>query len=211
MTQRIIDISVRLHPQIPVWPDSAGFHTMSTMALDKGDTANVTRLDCDVHVGTHIDAPRHFLKNGKTVDELSLDILIGPAVVVFLPRTRLITAAVLEKLPIPPHTRRLLLHTRNSRMWAEPQFNSDYTALAPDAAQWIVDRHIGLVGIDYLSVEQFGTPPDAHTILLAADIVILEGLNLTDAAAGTYELICLPLRLAGAEGAPARAILRQLH
>jgi arylformamidase len=208
MTGGIIDISVQLDARTPVWPDSDGFRTVRTRSLEMGDPANVTRLECDVHVGTHIDAPRHFLRDGATVEMLPLEMLIGPATVADLPRCPLVTAALLESLALPRDTRRLLMRTGNSRLWKEPCFQTGYTALSPDAARWIVDRGIGLIGIDYLSVERYGTGPDAHTILLEADVVILEGLDLTDAPAGKYELICLPLRLAGAEGAPARAVLR---
>jgi arylformamidase len=204
----IIDISVKLNHATPVWPDSAGFRTVKTMSLENGDPANVTRLDCDVHVGTHIDAPRHYYHNGRTVDKLSLNVLIGPAIVVDFPQAKLITASLLNRLHLPLDTRRLLLRTGNSSMWLENTFNSYYTALAADAAQWIVDHNIGLVGIDYLSVEPYGNKPEVHTILLDAGVVIIEGLNLAHAAAGFYELICLPMYITEAEAAPARAVLR---
>jgi arylformamidase len=207
---QFIDISVKLRHDMPVWPDSAGFRTVRTMSLDKGDPANVTRLDCDVHAGTHVDAPRHYVHDGGTVDELALDLLIGPAMVVDLPETALITSSLLRRLTIPPETRRLLLRTRNSTMWAKNNFDRDYTALAADAAQWIVDRNIGLVGIDYLSVEPYGNQPDVHTILLGAGVVVIEGLDLSCAPAGHYELICLPMKIADAEGAPVRAVLRKI-
>jgi len=206
----IIDISVKLTPDTPVWPDSAGFKTFKTMSIDKGDPANVTRLDCDVHVGTHVDAPRHYINGGGTVDELSLDLMIGPAVVVDFPQTGLITASLLNRLQISLDTQRLLMRTRNSHMWSNKTFHREYTALAPDAAQWIVDRAIGLVGIDYLSVEPYGNRPDVHRILLDAGVVIIEGLNLAHVAAGPYELVCLPLYIAEAEGAPARVVLRKI-
>lgn len=205
----LIDISVPLDQRTPVWPDSDGFRAIRSRSIELGDTVNVTRLECDVHAGTHIDAPRHFLRSGATVDQLPLDVLVGPAVVADLSTCTTVTGADLESLTLPPGTQRLLLRTGNSGLWRTPAFQTDYTALTADGAQWLADRGIRLVGIDYLSVEQFGTGHRAHTILLEAGIVILEGVDLTDAPAGHYELLCLPLRITGAEGAPARAVLRR--
>jgi arylformamidase len=205
----IIDISVRLCPEIPIWPDSIGFRSVRTMSLENGDPANVTRIDCDVHAGTHIDAPRHFVLDGRTVDEIPLDLLIGPATVVDYPGTGVIPASFLSDIAIPGETRRLLIRTPNSRLWGEGSFNPGYAALSPDAAQWIVNRGVGLVGIDYLSIEPFGGGSEVHRILLDAGVVIIEGLDLSRVDAGGYELICLPLLIAGTEGAPARVVLRK--
>jgi arylformamidase len=162
---------------------------------------------CNVHTGTHIDAPLHHLPDGLSAADISLDALIGPAVVVDLSEIDVVTAETLERLNLSASTQRLLLRTRNSRLWVEGvrEFRTDYVALTADAAQWIVDHGIRLIGMDYLSVQRYHDGPETHLILLRAGVVIVEGLNL----AGEYELICLPLRLVGAEGAPARAILRQ--
>ena len=116
----IVDISVALTSGIPIWPDSVGLRVTRTLSRDAGDPVNVSRLDCDVHVGTHIDAPSHFLDDGKTIEELSLDVLIGPAVVAHVPEAKEITADVLEGLVLPADTRRLLLKTSNSRLWDAP-------------------------------------------------------------------------------------------
>ena len=206
----IIDISVPLRAGMPVWPDSPGYHLTQFQSMEAGDAWNNSRLDSDVHVGTHIDAPRHFLPKGSTIDALPLEVLIGPAVVVSLPEVEAITRADLERLNLPRGVQRLLFRTRNSRLWTsgETKFRKDFVALTADAAAWIVDRQIRLVGIDYLSIQRFDDSPETHRILLENAVVILEGLNLSRVEPGPYELICLPLNLVGAEGAPARAVLR---
>jgi len=208
----IIDISVPVRPDMPTWPGSVGVRLTRTMRLEAGDSANVSRLDCDLHVGTHVDAPWHVLEGGDTVEQLPLDTLIGVAVVTYPLEAEVITAGVLADLAIPLGTKRLLLRTRNSELWAKgiTEFRKDYVGLTVDAAQWVVDQGIGLIGVDYLSVQRYDDSPLTHQILLRAGVVILEGLNLAGVEAGVYELICLPLHLIGAEGAPARAILRRM-
>lgn len=207
----IIDISLPLRPSIPIWPDSVGFRLTPTMRLEADEEYNVSRLDCDLHVGTHVDAPWHCVENGTTVDRLPLDILIGPAVVACLPEAEAITVPHLLSLDLPSGTERLLLRTRNSELWAAgvTQFTEDYVALTADAAEWVASRGIRLIGIDYLSIQRYDDSALTHRILLAADVVVLEGLNLAGVKPGSYELICLPLKIEGAEGAPVRAVLRQ--
>jgi arylformamidase len=205
----IIDISAPISSNTPVWPDSPGIRLHWHKRLDAGDECNNTRLDCDTHVGTHVDAPSHFLVNGATVEQLSLDILIGPAIVAYLPQVGAITASDLADLALPPGTKRLLLHTRNSELWAPEitEFREDYVALTSDAAKWIVRQGIRLIGVDYLSVGTYGERVATHRILLEAEVVVVEGLNLYNVDAREYGLICLPLKLVGAEGALARAVL----
>ena len=208
----IIDISVPLKPDMPTWPDSVGLRLTRTMSLEAGDRANVSRLDCDVHMGTHVDAPWHFLNDGFTVDAMSLDVLIGPALVAYLPEASVITANELADLNLASGIQRLLLKTRNSDLWAAgvTEFRKDYVALSADAARWVVERGIRLVGIDYLSVQCYDDNPLTHQILMKAGVIIVEGLNLAAVEPGSYELICLPIRLMGADGAPVRAVLRAL-
>lgn len=212
MAARLIDVSLTLRAAMPYWPGTAPLVLTRTMSLEAGDAANVSRLDLDVHTGTHVDAPSHFLAGAGTAHDLRLEDMIGPAVVGDLRHVDFITAADLDRLELPVGTVRLLLRTRNSNHWGAEvtHFREDFVALVPDAAQWIVDRGIRLVGIDYLSVQQYNGDPRTHQILLAAGIVILEGIDLSAAEPGGYELLCLPLRLADAEGAPARAVLREL-
>ncbi len=208
----IIDISLPLQAELPTWPGSAGIRLEPVKRMAAGDAENLSRLDSDVHTGTHIDAPWHYVENGQTVEHLPLDVLIGPAVVSFLPEVSQITAGDLAALSLPPDTRRLLLRTINSELWAAgvTEFGEDYVALTADAAQWVVDRGIRLIGVDYLSVQRYEDGPLTHQILLEACVIIIEGLNLDGVKPGRYELICLPLKLVGADGAPARAVLRPL-
>lgn len=208
----VIDISVPLGPLTPAWPGSTRLRLTRTKALAAGDDSNVSRLDCDVHTGTHVDAPAHFLPDGASVDALPLDVLIGPAFVAFLPEVASVSTADLAALRLPVGVSRLLLKTSNSALWStgSGEFRKDFVALTPDAARWLVDRHIRLVGVDYLSVQRYGDGPQTHQVLLAAGVVIIEGLDLSRVQTGPYELVCLPLKLSGAEGAPARAVLRRL-
>ncbi|MRR53105.1 MAG: cyclase family protein [Deltaproteobacteria bacterium] len=207
--REIIDISVTLSNTMPVWPDSPGFKTVRARSLETGDAVTVTKLECDVHVGTHIDSPSHHIRNGATVEHTNLDVLIGPAIVVHLPESGHITASSLKHQAIPPDARRLLLRTGNSELWKKNQFSQNFQALTPDAAEWLIEHGIKLVGIDYLSIEQFGNQPEVHLLMLRSGVVLLEGLDLSAVSAGSYELICLPIKLAGAEAAPARAVLRR--
>jgi len=206
-----IDISIPLHSDIPTWPGSPGIRLHWYKRLDAGDDCNNSRLDCDAHAGTHVDAPAHFLENGASVEQLPLEVLIGPAIVAHLREVSAITAADLARLALPAGAKRLLLRTSNSELWAVEMtgFKKDYVALTQDAAQWIVSQGIRLVGVDYLSVGSYEDGIITHQILLGAGVVVLEGLNLYDVNPGEYELVCLPLKLVGADGAPARAVLRR--
>ncbi len=180
--------------------------------MSKGDIANGSRIETDVHIGTHIDAPWHSIPEGITIEQLSLDILVGPAFVVFLPDIHTITAEVLRKASIPDGTKRLLFRTDNSKIWEKgnQDFQNKYVALTADAAEWVVTQGIQLVGIDYLSIQQFTDDMETHNIMLRKNIIIVEGLNLTNVDQGMYELICLPLKIVDSEGSPARAVLRRL-
>ncbi len=211
VANKLVDISVGLGPDLPLWPGSTGLSVQRIHCLEKGHRSNVSKLTCDVHSGTHIDAPLHFISQGKSVTQIPLDVLIGDAYVAYLPDIRTVTDVELSSLDIPLSTQRLLLRTDNSRLWDNcgSYFQCDYVALSLDAAKWIVNRGIRLIGIDYLSVEPFGERnASVHVALLSGGVTIVEGLNLSDALPGLYELVCLPLKLVGAEGAPARAVLK---
>jgi arylformamidase len=177
--------------------------------MARGDTATVSQLNMNAHVGTHVDAPAHFVLGGGGVDTLDLNVLVGPALVVEVMETAELSAEVLRASSIPPGTERVLFHTRNSARWArgEREFTSDFSAITEDGAHWLIERGVRLVGIDYLSVAPFDDVGPTHRALLGAGVIAVEGLNLSGIAPGIYQFVCLPLRLVGVDGAPARAIL----
>jgi arylformamidase len=206
---RIYDITVGVSPGIPVWPGDPPVTIERMHAIAQGAHSNVSRLECSVHTGTHVDAPSHFLDGAASVETLSLKLLTGRAYVVSLPKAKVLDAATLEAAGIPPRTRRVLFKTRNSDFWArgEPAFQTVYVALDPSGANWLIRKGVQLVGIDYLSVAPFGHGTEVHRALLEAGVVIVEGLDLHQLSQGRYTLYCLPMKLVGSDGAPARAIL----
>jgi arylformamidase len=180
--------------------------------MDKGDHTNVTRLALSAHTGTHVDAPHHFLNDHRTVESLSLEVLTGPCFVVQLPDdVDEISAEVLEHVPWAEGATRVLFGTSNSHFWAqgEQAFQKGFVAVSEDGAQWLVAHGVKLVGVDYLSVAPFGNSGPTHKVLLQAGVIVVEGLNLAQIPRGFYDLYCLPLKLLGSDGAPARAILIQ--
>lgn len=205
----IYDISVPISPSLPTWPgDHSPVQIEPVARIAQGGRANVSRITLGTHTGTHVDPPIHFIANGKAVDQLDLEVLIGPALVTDMRGRSAITVADLEAA-VPPGVERLLFKTDNSRLWAmEGGFTPDYVALTAQAAHWLVVRGLRLVGTDHLSVQRYGDPhPGAHNTLLGAGVVIVEGLNLLNVQPGLYQLICLPLKIAQGDGAPARAVL----
>ncbi len=207
----ITDISVPINPNLPVWPGEPQPIIKHKYRMSYGEDANVTHLAVGSHTGTHIDAPLHFVDGGKTTLEIPLEKLIGSCQVVDFQGKTSITAADLAALHLPEGTNKLLFKTDNSRRWADPThpFFEDFCALTADAAQWVVDHGIHLVGIDYLSIQLYHDPFDTHVILLSAETVIVEGLDLRFVEPGSYRLICLPLKVVGVEGTLARAVLER--
>ncbi len=206
---KIHDITVGVSPDMPVWPNNPAVELERVNKIEDGANSNVSRLALGVHTGTHVDAPVHFVPGGASVETLPLSILMGRALVIHLARTRRVSADDLDGAGIPPATRRLLIKTRNSSYWAnhDKEFHTDFVGIAPDGAQWLVDRRIELVGVDYLSVAPWKESRPTHQILLTAGVVVVEGLNLSKIKPGRYELTCLPLKLIGSDGAPCRAVL----
>jgi arylformamidase len=205
---RIYDISVPIRSGGLVYPGNPEVEITLQQAVAKGAGANVSSIRFGSHTGTHADAARHFFDDGQSVDRIPLERLIGPALLLSFPDDlRAISAADLRNHDLKGRTR-ILLRTRNSALLSQKEFVRDYTYLAPDGAQYLVDNGVELVGIDYLSIEQFHSGHHmTHRILLERSVVILEGLDLSVPAPGEYELICLPLRIEGCDGAPARAVL----
>lgn len=213
---RIYDVSVPISTAMtPTYPGDPGIEIEQWAAMARGDAANVTLLHFGAHTATHVDAPAHFIEGSSKVDAMPLDVLIGKARVVEISRdARLIDANTVAASDLDGVSR-VLFKTRNSAFWDNPAngFRTDFTYIAPDAAQALAERNVRLVGIDYLSVEKFQSEGfETHTTLLSHGIVIIEGLDLREVAAGDYELICLPLKIASGsgDGAPARAVLRTL-
>ena len=205
---KVYDISVPLRADMPTYSGEPGPRLEFTAQLSKGDSANVSVLSLGSHTGTHVDAPSHFLDGAPGVDSLPLDALVGPAYVTEFAGEGHITAADLDALAIPPDCRRLLFKTRNGRLWDDTGFHRDFIALAPDAARALAERGLRLVGIDHLSIERFRPERhEVHETLLASGVVILEGLDLRRVPPGEYLLVCAPLNVVGAEGAPARVFL----
>jgi len=203
-----LDISVPISPDMLVWSthERVSMHTdESTYA---GERNRVTTLRLTTHTGTHVDAPYHFLEDGPTVDQLDLDALIGPAAVYDFRGRTAITAEMLARAGVGP-VPRLLLRTDNSQWIRTGPLPAVPAHLTEDAARYLIDKGIRLVGIDGLTVDGADTAV-AHSALLHAGVIILETLDLSHVEAGDYELICLPLRIAGVDGAPARAILQTL-
>ena len=207
----IYDISLNISTDLPTWPGDPEIVLIRLADMKNGDACNVTQMSASVHIGTHVDSPAHFIDGDVvTVDQLLLSSLIGKAYVLHLAdEVDLISADVIKQAPIPPRTRRLLFKTRNSTLWEknEKQFQEGFVALSADAAKYLVDLKIGLVGVDYLSVAPYNDSITTHEILLRAGIILLEGLDLSHVSQGRYTLYCLPLKIKGCDGAPARAIL----
>jgi arylformamidase len=206
----IHDVTLPISPDMPVWPGDPSVVLERVSSMDAGAHDNVSRLACGVHTGTHVDAPHHFLNDGRTVESLSLDILIGPAMVVKIPdEAGVVNEAVLENAAIPAGTDRLLLRTRNSKLWEQDERNffTGFVGISADGADWLVKHGVKLIGIDYLSVAPYHQSIPTHRALLEAGIIIIEGLDLSAIVPGPYTLYCLPLKLVGSDGAPARTIL----
>jgi arylformamidase len=208
-----IDVTATLDPATtPVYEGNAPLRFEFLQDMRKGDAVTLSAYSLGAHSGTHIDAPMHFVVDGASIDKLPLEALIGPARVLDIPDgVQAIDAAELGRHAWKG-AERVLFRTRSARRgWmSSPTFHHDFAYIAPDAAQLLADAGVRLVGIDYLSAEQFGAPaPRTHRILLGKGIPIVEGLALEAVSAGDYDLIVLPMKVAGHEGAPARAVLRK--
>jgi arylformamidase len=208
---KVHDISLTLRQRMPVYPGEPPPLLEPTSQMERGEPYNLSRLTIGTHTGTHIDAPRHFLPSGTSVDQIPVDLLVGPALVVQMAVEQEIAAADLEASAIPPGTERLLFKTRNSRLLDDDDFRRDFVYVTLDAARWLVERGVRLVAIDYLSVERMDAQPNiVHQTLLRAGVVIVEGADLRQVAPGPYLLACLPLKIEGADGSPVRAVLVEM-
>jgi arylformamidase len=208
----VYDITLPISERLPVWP---GDPPVSISRLDSGreegsDAAApaVSSVCLSSHAGTHVDPPAHFFPGAVTVDRLPLDRLIGPAWVAHVAGSGPVRAGMLAGAGIPAGTRRLLLRTANAERMPSSGFASDFVALGLEAAQWVLDQGIDLIGIDGPSIEPYDSPGDpVHRLLLAAGVIIVENLALAGIQPGAYQVYCLPLLIADGDGAPARVVL----
>ncbi|MHB8375507.1 MAG: cyclase family protein [Dehalococcoidia bacterium] len=205
---RMIDVTVPVRPGMVVYEGDPPVRRELAQSMAAGGICNVSRLECGVHTGTHIDAPVHFIAGAAGIEATPLDALMGAVHVVDATSIGAdIDAATLARLTIPVGASRLLFKTPNSQLWDRPSFAPDFFGLTADAAHVLVERGVRLVGIDYLSIAPKRDPAPTHVALLSAGVVILEGVDLRAVTPGAYRLICLPLLLEGSDGAPARALL----
>ncbi len=206
-----IDISVPVFTGMAFWPDNPPIEIEYVMSMERGDPCNVSKISLGAHTGTHMDAPLHFIKGGKSIDEMPLTATIGEARVIAIEDTESIKVAELERHEIQEGERILFKTINSTQAWAQKTFVKDFVFIEPEAAQYLAEKKIQTVGVDYLSVGGFYRGgPETHRALLGAGIWVIEGLNLSQVTPGNYELLCLPIKFAGIEGGPARAILRPL-
>lgn len=207
---KIYDISLTVTPQLPVWPGDPEIVLQRVSRMEDGEHNNVSQMALSVHVGTHVDAPYHFIADGKTIERLDLNVLVGPCQVIEVPGDcKSIGESELSMAGIQAGMERVLLKTGNSLYWGQPNlpFQRDFASVNPDGARYLVARGVKLIGIDYFSIAPFGDSVPTHQILLKQEVIVLEGINLSAVSPGMYQLYCLPLKLGGSDGAPARAIL----
>jgi arylformamidase len=209
MGKKWIDISVSLRSGMVHWPDNPPVKIERMKDMDKGAVCNVSVMSLGAHTGTHMDAPLHFFKNGKSLDKLPLEATIGPARVVEIKDREMVRPDELRAHNLR-RGERILFKTRNSsRCWKTDAFVENFVYISREAARHLVDRGIRTIGVDYLSVGGFRRDGlETHRILLGAEVWIIEGINLSKVKPGNYELVCLPLKVLGGDGAPARALLR---
>jgi arylformamidase len=205
----IYDVTVPIRNTMPVWPSDPPVQLTpkSHVSRDGSHTVQLTSIEMGSHTGTHIDAPWHFVEGGRRLNEIPLQILVGPATVFEIPKVDSIGKTDIEKLDLRA-VERILFKTENSQHWDDAAFFEDFVYLEPEAAAVLVDRGVQLVGIDYLSIDKFKSEKHpSHFVLLESNVVIVEGLDLRKVPAGNYEMAALPLNLQDTDGAPTRVIL----
>jgi len=204
-----VDITVPLVPgRVPLYPGDTELEVTRVQARAEGGDANVSKLVCSLHCGTHVDGPAHFFDGQPGVEAVAAEALIGPVWVVDATSSSvMLDAARLDQLDIPAEASRVLFKTTNSALWDDPSFVEDFVAVTADGAAALVERGIRTVGIDFLSIAPYADTAPTHEVLLRAGVAIIETLDLRSVQPGSWHLTCLPLRIPGADGAPARALL----
>jgi arylformamidase len=206
-----IDVSVPLRDGMVHWPGDTPFERKMNMEISNGDLVNLSQVMGSAHTGTHMDAPLHFIPNARSIDTMPLSATIGPARVIGIEDAEAIKVSELAKHNIASGQRILFRTVNSGRLWKTDLFHEDYVYINPESAEYLAAIGIQTVGVDYLSVGGFYTGnAETHRALLGAGIWVIEGLNLEHVEPGSYEMVCLPLKLVGADGAPARAALRKL-
>ena len=206
---KLLDVSVPLTAGMPAFPGNPEFELQPVKRIAEGGSSNVSRLVMGTHTGTHVDAPRHFIDDGNAVEALPLNLLLGRVRVIEITHRGGISADDLAAAGLREDLR-VLLKTPNSALWNSHTFHDDYAHVSETGARYLVDQGVKVVGIDYLSIEQFRKPgAPAHRMLLSNGVIIIEGLNLAEAEPGMYEMYCLPLPVTGGDGAPARVVLKR--
>jgi arylformamidase len=206
---KLIDVSVPLDANLPTYPGNTPFSLEAITRISRGDHSNVSTVHMSAHAGTHVDAPRHSFDEAPGTEALPLEMLIGRARVVEITSRKGVTAEALAATDLSEDVR-VLIKTYNSRLWGDPAFHADFIGVTESGAKHLVEHGVKVVGVDYLSVEEFkkpGTP--AHHVLLGGGTIVIEGLNLRDVEPGVYEMFCLPLCIVGSDAAPARVVLRR--
>jgi arylformamidase len=207
---RLFDISLSLSPQTVHWVTGTPLQLIERKRMSRGDTNNSSSIHSSVHAGTHVDAPFHFVPDGVTIEALPLDLFIGPARVCELAPGSHITSADINQLGIQGEDR-VLFKTRNSQLLHKGKYDASFAAFSVDGAKALVDAGVRLVGLDYLSAAHADEQVPVHRAFLDHGVVLLEGVDLSEVPPGRYELICPPVKLAGSDGSPCRAILRELN
>lgn len=206
---KFIDVTLALDSNLPVYPGNTPFSLEPVKRISRGDSSNVSTLHLSAHAGTHVDAPLHFIDGAGDADSLPIELLLGRARVIEVTSRKGIGPDDLAGHDLSEDVR-VLIKTSNSRLWGSPEFHKDYVGVTEAGARYLVEHGVKVVGVDYLSVEEFKKPgAPAHRALLGGGVIVIEGLNLRDVDPGTYEMFCLPLRVVGADGAPARVLLRR--
>ncbi|MGH7771759.1 MAG: cyclase family protein [Candidatus Binatia bacterium] len=204
------DLSLNLSAETVCWVTSPPFELIERRRISKGDHNNSSALHMSAHSGTHLDAPFHFVPGGATIESLPLELFIGPALVQTVDAGRYITKEHVDAVDLKGESR-ILFKTRNSHLLHKPAYDPDFVAFSVEAAQALVARGVKLVGLDYLSVAHAGDEQvPVHRAFLDHGVILLEGVDLSEIKPGRYELICFPIRLRGLDGAPCRAVLRDL-
>lgn len=207
---KIHDITLTITPNLVTWPGDPKVILERVSKIEDGANANVSHLDLGVHTGTHMDAPVHFLQGQAGIETLDLNVLIGPVLIIEVPDSvPVINASFLKSIDWSKDTQRVLFKTRNSHYWEvdDQEFHRDFVAINADGARYLIEKEVKLIGIDYLSISPWKQSRPVHQAFLKAGVIILEGIDLSKVVAGRYQLCCLPMKLGGSDGAPARVVL----